>query len=40
LSTGALILGGVTEPRLTLLISAGLITAGAGLAAYASRQTE
>ncbi|WP_434290178.1 aromatic amino acid exporter YddG [Celeribacter sp. SCSIO 80788] len=39
LSTLALILAGMTEPRLTLLLSAGLIMLGAGLAAYQSRQT-
>nr|WP_321511848.1 EamA family transporter [uncultured Celeribacter sp.] len=40
LSTLALIVWGITEPSLTLMLSAALITAGAGLAAFASRQTE
>lgn len=40
LSTLALILAGYTEPRLSLLLSTGLITLGAGLAAFASRQTK
>nr|WP_319248349.1 EamA family transporter [uncultured Celeribacter sp.] len=40
LSTLALIVWGITEPSLTLMLSAALITTGAGLAAFASRQTE
>ncbi|MCA0044329.1 aromatic amino acid exporter YddG [Celeribacter litoreus] len=39
LSTLALILAGISELRLTLVLAAALITAGAGLAAVASRQT-
>lgn len=40
LSTLALIAAGVVEPRLSLIAAALLIAAGAGLAAYASRQTD
>lgn len=40
LSTLILVAFGVTEPRVSLIASAVLITLGAGLAAYASRQTD
>ncbi len=40
LSTLVLMIAGIAEPRMTLILSAVLITAGAGLAAIASRQTE
>ncbi|WP_417274737.1 DMT family transporter [Celeribacter halophilus] len=39
LSTLVLVGAGIAEPRATLILSAVLITAGAGLAAFASRQT-
>ncbi|SFJ83676.1 DMT family transporter [Celeribacter neptunius] len=40
LSTLVLVAVGIAEPRATLILSAVLITAGAGLAAFQSRQTE
>lgn len=40
LSTFALVVAGVAKPSLALVASAVLITTGAGLAAYASRQTD
>ncbi|WP_417259733.1 DMT family transporter [Celeribacter sp.] len=40
LSTFALIIAGIAEPRATLVLSAILITCGAGMAAYASRHSE
>ncbi|AJE48972.1 DMT family transporter [Celeribacter indicus] len=39
LSTVFLVLAGIAVPHLSLLIAAALVTAGAGLAAFASRQT-
>ncbi|MEN8836805.1 MAG: DMT family transporter [Celeribacter marinus] len=40
LSTMVLILAGIAEPRTTLVLSAVLITLGAGMAAYASRHSQ
>jgi drug/metabolite transporter (DMT)-like permease len=40
LSTLILVVFGVTDPKASLILSAVLITIGAGLAAYASRQTD
>lgn len=40
LSTLILVIFGVTDPKASLFVSAVLITVGAGLAAYASRQTD